>query len=154
EPGPCSVRVGGRTRGSGNVLESDVERDARAHRGGHDTLLDVATLGRGRLEAVHLVERGPVVLHQLLLVEGGLADDEVQVPVTVHAELDLAALDVGHGLGHVRGDGTRLRVGHQPSGTEHPAEDRKSTRLNSSHVSISYAVFCLKKKKIRKKTIP
>src|SRR5699024_11679201 len=28
-----------------------------------------------------------------------------------------------------------------------PVEDRKSTRLNSSHVSISYAVFCLKKKK-------
>src|SRR5437868_11792429 len=26
--------------------------------------------------------------------------------------------------------------------------DRKSTRLNSSHVSISYAVFCLKKKKV------
>src|SRR5437899_8516888 len=29
----------------------------------------------------------------------------------------------------------------------HPAEDRKSTRLNSSHLGISYAVFCLKKKK-------
>src|SRR3989442_3223286 len=28
--------------------------------------------------------------------------------------------------------------------------DRKSTRLNSSHVRISYAVFCLKKKKIHK----
>src|SRR5436305_9828228 len=28
-------------------------------------------------------------------------------------------------------------------------QDRKSTRLNSSHVRISYAVFCLKKKKIR-----
>src|SRR5690349_21349348 len=28
-----------------------------------------------------------------------------------------------------------------------PDEDRKSTRLNSSHVEISYAVFCLKKKK-------
>src|SRR5699024_6709799 len=28
--------------------------------------------------------------------------------------------------------------------------DRKSTRLNSSHVSISYAVFCLKKKKVNK----
>src|SRR5690625_6248213 len=27
-----------------------------------------------------------------------------------------------------------------------PARDRKSTRLNSSHVAISYAVFCLKKK--------
>src|SRR2546427_7655562 len=29
----------------------------------------------------------------------------------------------------------------------HPARDRKSTRLNSSHSQISYAVFCLKKKK-------
>src|SRR5207253_7817839 len=30
-------------------------------------------------------------------------------------------------------------------------EDRKSTRLNSSHVAISYAVFCLKKKKKNRK---
>src|SRR5437868_9271658 len=30
-----------------------------------------------------------------------------------------------------------------------PRADRKSTRLNSSHVSISYAVFCLKKKMLR-----
>src|SRR5258705_2848069 len=30
-----------------------------------------------------------------------------------------------------------------------PATDRKSTRLNSSHLGISYAVFCLKKKKTR-----
>src|SRR5690554_3034959 len=30
-------------------------------------------------------------------------------------------------------------------------KDRKSTRLNSSHVRISYAVFCLKKKKKKKK---
>src|SRR3712207_8320229 len=29
----------------------------------------------------------------------------------------------------------------------HVGEDRKSTRLNSSHANISYAVFCLKKKK-------
>src|SRR2546426_7638984 len=32
-----------------------------------------------------------------------------------------------------------------PAGVE-PATDRKSTRLNSSHLVISYAVFCLKKK--------
>src|SRR5688572_32071905 len=32
-----------------------------------------------------------------------------------------------------------------------PARDRKSTRLNSSHSQISYAVFCLKKKKKKKK---
>src|SRR5690606_40919612 len=31
-----------------------------------------------------------------------------------------------------------------------PEGDRKSTRLNSSHVKISYAVFCLKKKKKKK----
>src|SRR5207249_7332935 len=31
--------------------------------------------------------------------------------------------------------------------------DRKSTRLNSSHVSISYAVFCLKKKKINQELL-
>src|SRR5207253_7994246 len=32
-------------------------------------------------------------------------------------------------------------------------KDRKSTRLNSSHVAISYAVFCLKKKKNKRKHI-
>src|SRR5690242_21004325 len=40
-------------------------------------------------------------------------------------------------------------------GREHSSSrqgaDRKSTRLNSSHMSISYAVFCLKKKKKKKK---
>src|SRR5439155_14162062 len=34
--------------------------------------------------------------------------------------------------------------------THDQEEDRKSTRLNSSHVAISYAVFCLKKKKRKK----
>src|SRR5688572_32552102 len=34
-------------------------------------------------------------------------------------------------------------------GPDRPARDRKSTRLNSSHSQISYAVFCLKKKKIK-----
>src|SRR3712207_8348205 len=40
--------------------------------------------------------------------------------------------------------GTLLNAGPMP--TLH--RDRKSTRLNSSHANISYAVFCLKKKKI------
>src|SRR5690625_6618201 len=35
----------------------------------------------------------------------------------------------------------------------HGYQDRKSTRLNSSHVAISYAVFCLKKKKITNKQL-
>src|SRR3712207_8647758 len=39
---------------------------------------------------------------------------------------------------------TRRRRG--PGGRRAPRRDRKSTRLNSSHANISYAVFCLKKK--------
>src|SRR5256885_8763147 len=35
----------------------------------------------------------------------------------------------------------------EPLEDDHPLLDRKSTRLNSSHLVISYAVFCLKKKK-------
>src|SRR5690348_17691897 len=58
-----------------------------------------------------------------------------------------------------RVDRTHLRARRQPRKTaptaplpspleDRAAVDRKSTRLNSSHPSISYAVFCLKKKKI------
>src|SRR5436305_5460232 len=54
-----------------------------------------------------------------------------------------------------RPDDRRLTVRSGQSAGDHPAcspdrargPDRKSTRLNSSHVRISYAVFCLKKKK-------
>src|SRR3712207_7737669 len=42
----------------------------------------------------------------------------------------------------------RLHLRREPRGRLH-GEDRKSTRLNSSHANISYAVFCLKKKKKR-----
>src|SRR5690606_19601883 len=43
----------------------------------------------------------------------------------------------------------RARAEH---GSDNAVRDRKSTRLNSSHVKISYAVFCLKKKKRNKPT--
>src|SRR5689334_24740436 len=56
---------------------------------------------------------------------------------------------VGEALARVR-----RRIGAQRIGAERlvaeRAADRKSTRLNSSHSSISYAVFCLKKKKKKK----
>src|SRR3712207_8005901 len=55
----------------------------------------------------------------------------------------------GEGRGRDRGDRVGLRQparGRELRGP--PAVDRKSTRLNSSHANISYAVFCLKKKKI------
>src|SRR3712207_7227747 len=41
---------------------------------------------------------------------------------------------------------------HPRDGAERPRRDRKSTRLNSSHANISYAVFCLKKKKKNRKS--
>src|SRR6266513_5326414 len=44
-------------------------------------------------------------------------------------------------------DGRRLSQQSRPCASPCLTGDRKSTRLNSSHVSISYAVFCLKKKK-------
>src|SRR5690606_15814729 len=43
----------------------------------------------------------------------------------------------------------RRRRWKSPPSNAAASEDRKSTRLNSSHVKISYAVFCLKKKKTR-----
>src|SRR5690625_5636255 len=44
-----------------------------------------------------------------------------------------------------------VQADHQPVRVRcaHRQGDRKSTRLNSSHVAISYAVFCLKKKKLK-----
>src|SRR5215469_5291859 len=57
----------------------------------------------------------------------------------VHAGLGLVSLASRHSLAMRRTDWVQLLLGL--------ATDRKSTRLNSSHVEISYAVFCLKKKK-------
>src|SRR3712207_7616445 len=49
-----------------------------------------------------------------------------------------------HVLGAAGDDDLRITRLDQPGGR---IEDRKSTRLNSSHANISYAVFCLKKNK-------
>src|SRR5206468_6221614 len=64
-----------------------------------------------------------------------------------HGALDaLPRDDVRHQL-----PGVRLRHG----GDEHrEVEDRKSTRLNSSHDQSSYAVFCLKKKSLSGQLVP
>src|SRR5436853_4426431 len=47
----------------------------------------------------------------------------------------------------VRASPGRSRVPAGGHSRAHGSQDRKSTRLNSSHLGISYAVFCLKKKK-------
>src|SRR3712207_8045115 len=69
------------------------------------------------------------------------------VPVAVHVgSVDQRAAGVDEGRQLHRG---LVLVGVPAPG--HRAQDRKSTRLNSSHANISYAVFCLKKKKNIKK---
>src|SRR5437899_1879093 len=65
---------------------------------------------------------------RVLVPAGHRAENGTLVHVLRHAGQQLADLDAGN----VRADGS--------------VRDRKSTRLNSSHLGISYAVFCLKKK--------
>src|SRR2546421_2282515 len=60
------------------------------------------------------------------------------LPISAQARAEL------HG---VQAFGERRRVRHLPARVRVERVDRKSTRLNSSHDQISYAVFCLKKKK-------
>src|SRR3712207_8155808 len=66
--------------------------------------------------------------------------------VAAHAAATAAAMLDGR---FFLGLGTGERLSEHVTGQRWPGatEDRKSTRLNSSHANISYAVFCLKKKK-------
>src|SRR5262245_54633781 len=90
-----------------------------------------------------IVDRLEHVLHALLDGDAGLP-----------GELGLDTRSVGEGaigfsrpLGNVHGRRRLQELGQGVDGHRIiAAEDRKSTRLNSSHLGISYAVFCLKKK--------
>src|SRR5690625_6843819 len=53
--------------------------------------------------------------------------------------------------GRARGHGAWMRLLRHRATDDQP--DRKSTRLNSSHVAISYAVFCLKKRNLSTKIL-
>src|SRR5438067_10596456 len=61
--------------------------------------------------------------------------------------LSAAALALGIAIMALDVAGVRFAQA-TPTDSCYVERDRKSTRLNSSHVSISYAVFCLKKKKL------
>src|SRR5690606_41290935 len=87
-------------------------------------------------------------LHDALPILANYANDNVGSGVgsIIKTQAELMSARAG-GLGK---PGYTVRVGadgkyYAPSDIE-GAKDRKSTRLNSSHVKISYAVFCLKKK--------
>src|SRR3712207_7611603 len=91
------------------------------------TLFPYTTLFRSEMEHVHAAARKRVWYTGLSRARAGLViflqDDSG----------GLADCDLDAALRHVL----------------EPVQDRKSTRLNSSHANISYAVFCLKKKKAK-----
>src|SRR5437868_8076092 len=62
------------------------------------------------------------------------------------AEGDVARFVAQHVFRQTAQQRTGGVLAHVVKGGQRQPLDRKSTRLNSSHVSISYAVFCLKKK--------
>src|SRR3989449_8191754 len=101
-----------------------------------DVPLGIAAVVRVRGELARLDPRLPVRTAELVLNDFDTVEPVLDV-VPVHDEADLVPLTRGlHDAGG-RGMQPVVRSGR----------DRKSTRLNSSHGYISYAVFCLKKKK-------
>src|SRR5207248_8014214 len=68
----------------------------------------------------------------------------------LHAPGPARSAGQAHLRHHFPAERTLIQVRGDPFSAE---RDRKSTRLNSSHRTISYAVFCLKKKKKKKKKI-
>src|SRR5262245_63878220 len=75
----------------------------------------------------------------LALLGRGLADRHLE------GEVRGGGVDGPHPRHHLEPDGRPADEGQRREQVQVPV-DRKSTRLNSSHLGISYAVFCLKKK--------
>src|SRR5437868_10720000 len=91
------------------------------------TLFPYTTLFRSREVRFQVGIRGEVVTMRLRFIRGPESGEHLRIRTVRAVGSQAIAVDV-------RGE----------------LADRKSTRLNSSHVSISYAVFCLKKKKKNK----
>src|SRR6266508_5235337 len=114
----------------------------------HQAIGQVEGADPRRVEGAH--ERQGFFDIRLVLVPRGLdllaCHAQVAVPVDVADEIRRDLANGRSGAGH-------RELPHQVLLKTRRARqrDRKSTRLNSSHVAISYAVFCLKKKKKKKK---
>src|SRR5690606_36113050 len=112
----------------------------------HQEVLTVTAHAGG--EVVQLEQRGQLV--RVVLAGLQLGDQrQLALDQTLGAAREVGEhrVDVAPQQGLLGGEADRLAV-HVVEGRGHPADlvDRKSTRLNSSHVKISYAVFCLKNK--------
>src|SRR2546426_9598907 len=122
---------------------------AAAHSGDDLVLHDVRRAGHGCadlririLDLPHLAARRRVERDQIAieLAEEDLAVGVGQAPIHVVATRD--------------GLNTGVLLRQIPPFDAPDVRDRKSTRLNSSHLVISYAVFCLKKKKKKQQKVP
>src|SRR5215475_7478017 len=92
-----------------------------------------------------LVQLGDLVRRGVLVIRAEEAEQRAgQVLAQVHDRADLERHALGRRADNERAVTVDGGIQRQAAGGQ---EDRKSTRLNSSHVKISYAVFCLKKKK-------
>src|SRR5438445_9290122 len=81
-------------------------------------------------------------IHRLEFLEKQGVSDLAKLPFSLRILLEnLLRCEDGR---FVHAEDIRALAGWRPGALE--KEDRKSTRLNSSHTKISYAVFCLKKK--------
>src|SRR5262245_64757056 len=90
------------------------------------------------------------MLRAAILGAAGYTGMELLRLVHRHPELELVMVAARENAGKRLGDVVPSTLGVEGVGDrvlESFEPDRKSTRLNSSHLGISYAVFCLKKKK-------
>src|SRR5690554_1104983 len=97
------------------------------------------------------VDRGPQVREVLFLVRSMVEAGAARALLGNH-EFNLLAFWTFKPTGYLRKHTINKILMHAETlRSFQNKEDRKSTRLNSSHVRISYAVFCLKKKKKKNK---
>src|SRR2546427_3757447 len=87
------------------------------------------------------------------LFRSGLAPEQQRADgFAAIAAAAAGGLLAGRGTAILEHQGLAAGPGHRGRLAGRARRDRKSTRLNSSHSQISYAVFCLKKKKKKKST--
>src|SRR5690554_7432758 len=107
-----------------------------------------ANYGSASANVNYAVVQAPIsgIVGQLPLKKGSLVGPSDPTPLTtvadissVYAYFSMNEKEYFQFLNNTEGKSLNEKIKNLP-------EDRKSTRLNSSHVRISYAVFCLKKK--------
>src|SRR3712207_638046 len=148
---PTNGAVSGAVYVQTNAVPNEVIAFRRADDGSLDRIGSVATGGDGD-GSPHLQSQGSVALTRdgrYLLVANSASDDlsvfsgadegSIELRDRVHTGATPMSVTEREGLVVVLNTGEPGLASFQL--------DRKSTRLNSSHANISYAVFCLKKKK-------